>query len=214
MSVINLLPGQSVNIPLSGRYLVARRVSGTVVCDDPTTQLPEFNLRQGDNVELTSAQRSVRVTNIGAGAAVIDVESSPVRIFGNDGGAVTVTGGELQRIVEPINVTATATVNNGTMVNLSQNTIDDALDVAIPAGQRVQVIAASAANRRTVILQNISATETECRVGGSNVAAGRGALITGSRAAPASFEFDATGAVFVFNNSAQAALISVMWGQR
>ncbi len=214
MARFNLTPGQSQNIPLSGRFLVARQVSGTVVCDDPTTQLPEFGFRQGDNIEFPATVRSVRITNRGGGAAVVDVESSPVRIFGNDGGAVTVTGGELQRIVEPINVTATATVADGSMTNLSQNAVDDAPDVAVPAGQKVQVIAASADKRRTVIIQNISATETECRVGGSNVAAGRGALFTGSKAAPASLEFDTTGAVFVFNNSAQAALISVMWGKR
>lgn len=214
MSVLNLSPGQSANIPLSGRYLVARRVSGTVVCDDPTTQLPEFGFRQGDNIEFPNTVRSVRVTNKGTIAAVVDVESSPVRIFGNDGGAVTVTGGELQRIVEPINVTATATVADGNMTSLSQNAVDDALDVAVPAGQKVQVIGASVDKRRTVILQNISATETECRIGGANVAAGRGALFTGSKAAPASLEFDTVGAVFVFNNSAQAATISVMWGKR
>lgn len=214
MAVINLAVGQSANIPLSGRYLVARRVSGTVVCDDPTTQLPEFGFRQGDNIEFPNTVRSVRVTNKGNAAAVVDVESSPVRIFGNDGGAVTVTGGELQRIVEPISVTASATVEDGTMTSQSTNVVDDAADMAIPAGQKVQVIAASADKRRTVIIQNISATETECRVGGSNVAAGRGALFTGSKAAPASLEFDTTGALFVFNNSAQAALISVMWGKR
>ncbi|WP_430455607.1 hypothetical protein [Rheinheimera sp.] len=215
MAVINLTPGQSANIALSGRFLVARRVSGTVFCDDPATQLPEFSLRQGDNIDFSGMSvRSVRVTNKGTIAAQIDVESSPVRIISSDGGAVTVTGGELQRIVEPINVTATATVEDGNMTSLSQSAVDDALDVDIPAGQKVQVIGASVDKRRTVILQNISATETECRVGGPNVAAGRGALFTGSKAAPASLEFDTVGAVHVFNNSAQAAKISVMWGKR
>lgn len=214
MAVFNLAPGQSANIPLSGRYLVARRVSGTVVCDDPTTQLPEFSFRQGDNIELTGNMRSVRITNKGNNAAVVDVESSPVRIYGNDGGAVTVTGGELQRIVEPINVTATATVADGSMTSLSQTEVNEALDVTIPAGTRMQVIGATADKRRTVILQNISATETECRIGGANVDGGRGALFTGSKAAPASFEFDTTAAVFMYNMSAVPAKISVMWGKR
>ena len=215
MAAFSLASGESRIIPLSGRFLVARQVSrGTVVCDDPTTQLPEFNLRQGDNAEMPANVRSVRLMNRGALPASLDIESSPVRIHGNDGGAVTVTGGELQRIVEPINVTATATVADGNMTSLSQSAVDDALDVDIPAGQKVQVIGASVDKRRTVILQNISATETECRVGGPNVAAGRGALFTGSKAAPASLEFDTVGAMFVFNNSAQAAKISVMWGKR
>lgn len=214
MAVFNLNPGQSANIPLSGRYLVARRVSGTVFCDDPVTQLPEFSLRQGDNVELTDNVRSVRITNKGNVAAVVDAESSPVRIYGNDGGSVSIIGGQLDRISESINVTASATVNDGTVTSQSITTLGDVADITIPATSRVLVAAAVSSERRTVFIQNISATLTDLRVGGATVAANRGFLLSGRKAAPGAMELDCKGDVWIHNESASAALVSVMTGVR
>jgi len=212
MAAFNLQPGESRTIPLSGRYLVARRVSGNVVCDDPNTQLPEFSFRQGDNIEFTQSVASVRVANRGTVEAVLDVESSPVRIYGNEGSAVSIIGGEITRIVEPIAVTAEATVQNGTVTSQSITTLGDAPDIAVAAGARVLVAAAVANERRTVFLQNISATNTNLRIGGATVAANRGFLLSGTKAAPGAMELDCKGDVYVWNESASAALVSVMTG--
>ena len=86
--------------------------------------------------------RSVRITNKGTVAAVVDAESSPVRIYGNDGGAVSIIGGQLDRIAESINVTASATVENGTVTAQSITTLGDVADIAIPATSKVLVAAA------------------------------------------------------------------------
>jgi hypothetical protein len=214
MAVFNLNPGQSANIPLSGKYLVARRVSGTVFCDDPVTQLPEFSLRQGDNVELTDNVRSVRITNKGTLAAVVDAESSPVRIYGNDGGAVSIIGGQLDSIRDSISVSATAVVNNGTVTVQSITTLGDVADIAIPANSRALVAAAVSDQHRTVFIQNISASNTSLRIGGATVAANRGFLLTGSINAPGAMELDCKGDLYVWNSSASPALVSVMTGVR
>lgn len=214
VAAFNLQPGESRTIPLSGRYLVARRVSGNVACDDPNTQLPEFSFRQGDNIEFPQSVTSVRVANRGATVASLDVESSPVRIYGNEGSAVSIIGGEITRIVEPIAVTAEATVQNGTVISQSQTTMSDAVDVTIAANSRVKVVSADASERRTVILQNISAALTSCRVGGATVAANRGLLLAGSISAPAALEFDCKGDIWVWNASASVATFAVMWGAK
>ena len=211
--IINLTPGESRLFPLSGKYMIARRVSGSVVCDDPDNGLPEFSFRQGDNIELP-VSRSVRFTNRGAGAVQIDVESSPVRIFGNEGSAVSIIGGEITRIVEPIEVTASATVDNGTVTSQSQTTLSDVADVTIAANSRVKVASADTSVRKTLFLQNISATVTNCRIGGATVAAGRGLLLSGSAAAPAALEIDCKGDVWVWNESGQVAKFAVMWGYK
>lgn len=214
MAAFKLSPGESRTLPLSGRFLVARRISGAVFLDDPTTNLPPFSLRQGDNAEMPQGVLSVRVTNAGQTEAALDVESSPVRIFGNEGSAVSIIGGEIERIVEPIAVTAQATVQNGTVTAQSIASLSDLVDVAIPANSRALVVPAVANERRIVFLQNISATSTTMRVGGATVAANRGFLLAGSIQAPGAMEIDLKGDLYVWNASASAGLVSVMTGVR
>lgn len=208
--IINLQPGESRIFPLTGKYLIARRVSGVVACDDPTTSLPEFSFRQGDNIELP-AQRQVRLTNKGQAQAVVDVESSPVKIFGNEGSAVSLIGGEITRIVEPIAVTAQATVENGTVTSQSHTTASQAADITVAANTRVKLIAGDTSIRKTAFIQNISAAFTDCRIGGATVAAGSGLLLSGSKDAPAVLEIDCKGDLYAHNESGTPAKFAVMW---
>lgn len=211
--IINLGPDESRIFPLTGKYLIARRVSGQVVCDDPTTGLPQFSFRQGDNIELLE-QRQVRLTNKGNIAAVVDVESSPVKIYGNEGSNVSIIGGEITRIVEPIAVTAQATVENGTVTSQSPTTMSQAADITVPAGQRVKLVSADASTRKTAFVQNISAAFTNCRIGGATVGAGSGLLLSGSQDAPAVLEIDCKGDIYAHNESGTAAKFAVMWAVR
>ncbi|MCA1930904.1 hypothetical protein, partial [Rheinheimera sp.] len=120
MNLITLQPGEIRQIPLTGRFLVVRTLTGKVVLSDPHLGLPEFEIKQSDNLEFEQS-RSVTVRNAGDAAAQVELQSSPVKIFSNDGGSVKISGGSIQSIIEPIQVTAEATVQNGTVTSQSPN---------------------------------------------------------------------------------------------
>lgn len=212
MNLITLQPGEIRQIPLTGRFLVVRTLTGKVVLSDPHLGLPEFEIKQSDNLEFEQS-RSVTVRNAGDAAAQVELQSSPVKIFSNDGGSVKISGGSIQSIIEPIQVTAEATVQNGTVTSQSPNATSQLPDVTIPAGATVTVINASGSQRRVVFLQNISDTETLLRVGGTPTA-NAGAVLKGGIDAIASIEFESVQTIKVYNASANDAKVAIMWSSR
>ncbi len=213
MNQFTLQPNEIRQFPLSGRYLVARTIIGSVVISDPTLGLPEFTIKQSDNVEFEQS-RSVTVRNAGATVATVELQSSPVKIFSNDGGSVKISGGSIDSILTPIAVTAEATVENGTMTSLSPDTNSQSNDIVIAPGATATILAAiPAAKRRVAIVQNISAAETTLRIGGAPTVSS-GALLKGSIDGIASLEIDNVGEIKAYNASGSAATVSVMWGRR
>jgi hypothetical protein len=208
-----LQPNEIRQVPLSGRYLVARTITGNIVISDPTLGLPEFTIKQSDNVEFEQS-RSVTVRNAGAAVATVELQSSPVKIFSNDGGSVKISGGSIDSILTPISVTAEATVENGTVTSQSPNVNSQSNDVVVAAGATVTVLVANGAvNRRVVIVQNISAAFTQVRVSASP-AVNRGALLAGSIDAISSLEIETVAEIKAYNASATPATLTVSWGQR
>jgi hypothetical protein len=196
------------------RWLIYRDGKGEIEISTPNIE-PTV-LEVGDVFDLgdtSQGAHSVRVRNMLGEQNDIKLQVSKQQIVTNNTKQVKIVGGNLDSILEPFEVTATATVENGTVTNLSHDTLEDKADMPIAAGATVVVLAANnAALRRVVSVQNISATETLLRVGSANVAAGRGSIIKGSIDAIASWDLDCVGDVRIHNESAQAALVTVSWG--
>lgn len=211
--IMQLQPGEIQPLNLSGKYLICRRVEGDIVISNPDIGLPATQIKQADVVTL-EAVRLVYVKNISSTAVTLDLQSTTIPIASSDGGAVTISGGSIDSIRDAIQVTAQATVENGTMTSQSPLALGESADIPVAAGATVQVMSATTKARRVVTLQNISAELTTLRVGGATVAANRGAILSGSINAIASAEFETVGAVYVHNTSAAAATVSVMWGDR
>lgn len=207
-----LQAGEIRPLGLTGKFLVCRRIEGEILISNPDKGLAETRIYQADTPILQDFNM-IYVKNNNATESTITLQSTSIPIQVSDGGSVSISGGSIDSIIEPISVTAQATVENGTVTNLSHLTLEDAADLTINAGATVTVLAAdNAASKRTVLVQNISATETQLRVGGATVAAGRGAIIKGSIDAIASYENNILGAVKVHNESATAAKITLSWG--
>jgi hypothetical protein len=215
MNLITLQPGEIRQIPLTGRFLVVRTLTGKVVLSDPHLGLPEFEIKQSDNLEFDQS-RSVTVRNAGDTAAQVELQSSPVKIFSNDGGSVKISGGSIQSIIEPIQVTAEATVQNGTVTSQSQTTVGQVPDITIPPSTKVKVLGASSATKRTAFIQCLNSSgSTYCRLGGSDVTATSGLQLSGTSGSPGALEIDLKGELWVFNTHAtNSAKIAVMWGER
>lgn len=207
-----LQPGESRQMPLTGRFLVARKVIGSIVVSDTELGIPEFVVKQSDNVELERS-RAIVVKNVGDTEADIDLQSSPVRIWSNDGGSVQIAGGSIDSILDPITVEATAVVENGTVFALSPTTNGQGADIVIAPGNSAVILPADpTAKRRVAIVQNISAEIVAVRVG-ADPAAATGAYLAGGVDAVASLEFETTGELKAFNAGLTSATICVMWGK-
>ena len=208
-----LQPGEKQALSLQGKYLLARKIQGKIVISDPAQQMSDTEIKQSDIFELPNS-KLIYVKNISATAAEIELQSSTVKIISNDGGSVIISGGSIDSIIEPIAVTAEATVENGTVTNQSPDTVSQALDITIAAGATVTLLAASPTDKRRVCLfQNISDATTVLRVGGAPTATA-GALLAGSIDAIATMEIDTIGEIKAHNASATAAKVSVMWSKR
>ncbi|MBN7820528.1 hypothetical protein [Bowmanella yangjiangensis] len=208
-----LQPGEIQPFNLSGKYLICRRVEGHIVISNPDIGLPETRIKQADVVTL-EAVRLIYVKNLDSAPVTLDLQSTTIPIASSDGGAVTISGGSIDSIRDAIQVTAQATVENGTMTSQSPNAVSDAIDISVAAGAKVQILGSTTKARRVVTLQNISTEPTTLRVGGATVAANRGAILRGSIDSIASAEVETVGAVYVHNTSLVAATVSVMWGDR
>jgi uncharacterized protein YqgV (UPF0045/DUF77 family) len=209
-----LQAGEIIPLSLTGKFLIVRKSTGDIVISSPDNGLPDTQVFQSDIINLEGF-RNIYVKNNGSAAAVVNLQSSKIPIVVNDGGSVTISGGSIDSILEPIQVTASATVENGTVTPLSNTKIDQYNDITIEANQTVTVIEQNlTALRRVVQIQNISDIETLCRVGGANVASGKGAIIKGSIDAIASWELDTIGIVKIHNESNTAAKIAICWGEK
>lgn len=201
--------GQRVPMAISGRYLTVRGASGEVFISNADMGLGETPIRKNDVADLLdmgSVPDFVYLQNKGAAPIELDIVTSQLRLATND---VTISGGAIDRINESIQVTASATVENGTMHVIPGGSLVEQADIPIPAGTKVKVATANAL-RKALLVQVISATKTQLRVGGVMVNAGRGALLVGSLGAPASMPVETNGDVWLYNESAEAATVAII----
>lgn len=142
----------------------------------------------------------------------IEYETANIQITTSGKGVVTV-GNEIvvKRIVEAIQVNASATVENGKMAMFVANNFAP-IAVAktnIGAGQTIEVLLSRAALSRTVILQLItdSVDMGDIRIGSTALNAVDGIFMQGNKDAPAQFVLETATAVFVHNPTESAVTI-------
>lgn len=211
MAKFTLAAGQQISEKMQYDWLIYRSGEGDIEISAPS--MDPTKLEVGDVINVADVD-VLRIKNLLGESQDIELQNSPREIITNNTKQVRIVGGFLDTIQQPFQVEANATVNNGTVTSQSPNALGDVADITISAGAKVQVLGTTTKARRVVTLQNISATQTTLRVGGATVAAGRGAVLRGSNDAIASAEFETTGAVYVHNQSATAATVAVMWGDR
>ena len=209
-----LQPGAELNIPTPGLWLSILAATGIFQVSSD-----EFSPLEGKTGKKFHLEDITQVTlfNPNVDSIEVEYESANIRVESAGGGSVSVDNKVVvQRIEDPIVVNAQATVDNGTMTSQSHSSLTELPDVNIAANAKALVIpaAGNGVEKRTVIIQNISAAEQLLRVGGSTVAVNRGAKLLNKDGLIASVEFECLGEVHVYNDSGSQATVSVMWGQR
>lgn len=112
-------------------------------------------------------------------------------------------------IQKSIQVTAQSTVEDGKMRHIVADTFVSYPDVVIPSGSVAKVIDPRVATNRKVMLQVISADWTPVRVGHSSAIGSQSVYVRGKSTSPGTFVTQNSAALFVRNEGATEALITV-----
>jgi len=151
----------------------------------------------------------ITVHNRGADDLDIDFEMSDLRmITGSNAGVEILNAPTIEKINQPISVTAEATVENGTMHMILGASIAEQADKTIDATSSKELLGANP-NRKKAIIQIISDTRTGLRFGGATIAAGRGVYAAGSKANPAMYIEESTGAIHAYNEDDAQAKVTI-----
>jgi len=206
--MITLKAGEVRPFPLAGRFLVCRFAQAGFYISAPDKGVQETPLQTSDTAILDGIN-TINLINKNATDLQIDIQSSRFKIESNSGGAVTINGGEIDRIKEAINVNATSTVENGSMKLINANQYQPIVNKTIPANSAVLIVAARAVKSRKVTLQSIGTLGlTKLRIGNDGTIDGtKGLLLQGDIDAPASAEINNESAVYIYNDSAVDAVV-------
>lgn len=170
--------------------------------------LAKTTVKAGFSYDL-EGYRLVTFHNDGIDDLNAEFEMSTLRILtGSSSGVEIVNEPWLMGFRNPIAVTAEATVENGTMHVLAASSLADIADININANSAKDILVANA-DRKSALIQVISATKTPVRIGGATVASGRGIYASGSLANPAIIPISAKGLIRIYNDSNEQATISV-----
>ena len=205
LSETRLRNGHNEVIQMTGRYLMLTKGEQVqaVAVDRAVTLLRGYVFDFGESFS------QVTITNE-SDCEDIELLSSDVPFAaGVDASRIALSGGELDRIKEPIKVTASATVENGTMHVISGANLSTNDDVTIEAGQAKRLSSLNS-ERKALLVQVISPSRTQLRLGDSTVSNGRGVVLAGSMSAPGSMPIETSGELWAFNESGEEATVSVM----
>lgn len=209
MARFTLQAGGVKNLQTPNRWLNVFDASAVFVLS--VEGLADMQIKKDWQVDVSSVAQ-VEVRNDSNEPIDLDIENTPLPVRASGGGAVTIEGKPIiQRIEEAIQVTADATVENGSMKQIVPDAALTLSDVIIEPGQTVKVIdERTGAFNRKVLLQTVSESPTSVRVGfNSTLTSGEGVLMRGYKDSPASVEVNQTTAIFVHNASTETAKISV-----
>ncbi|QYK03127.1 hypothetical protein [Shewanella psychrotolerans] len=206
--IITLQAGETRLFPTAGRYFNVIAASDTFELSNSALGLAANQIKAGWIVDLEKYP-SVDIENKHSYPITLELQSSQLKINAAGGESVSISNKPIiQRIEESIRVDAQATVENGTVHVVLGASVADAQDITITAGQKVQVLAANP-DRKSALIQVLSATRTDLRIGSNAIQAGRGVFVSGSKSAPAVMPIESTGALYAFNESGDIATLSV-----
>jgi len=205
LSETQLRNGYNEVIQLTGRYLMLTKGQQVqaVAGDKAVTLLRGYVFDFGEVFTQVSITNETDEEDIELLASAVPFAA------GVDASRIALSGGEIDRIKEPIQVTASATVENGTVHVISGANLAISDDVTINAGQAKRLSGLNS-ERKALLVQVISSSRTQLRLGDSSVSQGRGIVLAGSISAPGSMPVETSGELWAFNESSEPATISVM----
>lgn len=205
LSETKLRNGYNEVIQLTGRYLMLTKGQQVqaVAGDKAVTLLRGYVFDFGEVFTQVSITNETDEEDIELLASAVPFAA------GVDASRIALSGGEIDRIKEPIQVTASATVENGTVHVISGANLVISDDVTINAGQAKRLSGLNS-ERKALLVQVISSSRTQLRLGDSSVSQGRGIVLAGSISAPGSMPVETSGELWAFNESSEPATISVM----
>ena len=199
MPSITLKAGVERTIQTSGLYLSIINATGKF-----SVESPQFGAVVGEVGRQYELPGITQVTFVNPGDTDLDIEfeTANIKVSASGKGIVTV-GNEVivKRIMEAIQVTASATVENGNMARLTGNQFAPLGTTTIPAGQTVKVVNSRQALNRLVTLQLVTDDPTmgEIRLGTTAGTAPAGIFVQGHKDAPGGYEWATEAAVYVHN---------------
>lgn len=209
MTTKTIQVGKDLLVKTSGIYLsiINATAQFAIEIDSHNTVAGKVG-RQYDLSNITE----VLFVNTGATAVDIEYEIANIKIFGAGNGTVTVENElVITRIVEGIEVSATvSSIEDGKMRNIRSNVLNPLADITIPANSNKLIIAANDVTNRRVTMQVISAALTTLRIGKDNtISAVKGAIIRGSIDDIATAVIENSSAIWVYNDSATVATVTL-----
>ncbi len=149
----------------------------------------------------TSRFSIITIHNDGNDNLQIDYEMNGLEAtMGSNSGVEIVNNPTIQKIIDPIDFEANVTFNEGTVHVITPTQIADKSDVTVNAKVSGKIADANP-NRKALLIQVLSESKTELRIGSDNVSATRGIYVAGSKAAPAVIPIETTAEIHAFNDT-------------
>ncbi|MET2901415.1 hypothetical protein ABXV22_24440 [Vibrio rotiferianus] len=203
MPIINLTSGDSFdfNVSSKGKYLLIRASdSGVVLGSD---DFRSTGIQTGDAINVSEFD-AMRFENPTDETLRVEYQVSDLPISTNATQNI-----EIQRIIEPIEFEATVKLEDGLKVEpIAPTRLNSLPDKEIQAGQTVKVTS-NETDRKQTVIQVHSDNVTLLRIGGVNVNANTGAILSGSVHAMASTVIDSSADVYLHNTASTVAKVSV-----
>jgi hypothetical protein len=212
MTVLTLKVGETRPVPTSKAYLNILSASANFIVESP--EIGRLTGKTNKRFEMGTF-RSVDFVNESNASIDIEFEIANIKTTSSGESNVNVQNEVVvKRIVEAIQVNASATVEDGKMSKKVANIFQpiDAAKVSIEAGATIEVFPARAALNRKVTLQLITDNPdmSEIRVGNSadNTTATKGIFMKGHEDVPAVYQWETETAVFVHNPNLTAITLA------
>ncbi|MBY6095125.1 hypothetical protein [Ferrimonas balearica] len=207
---VTLQSGEIRPFPTGARWLNVISASGAFIIANHDQGLPDTTMKGGWIADVQDFT-AVELQNPGAEAVTIELQCSALRIQASGSNSVEVSNAVVvERINQALQVTASATVDGGTMANLSANRHQALATKTINPGETVKLCDARMAAGRAVLMQVLSADDTTAQVRISHEAPGEssGLMLLGSAIAPALHRWAAETAVYMRNTGTAPAIVT------
>lgn len=203
MPSTTLLPKEEKPVAVTGLYLSIVNASAKFTVKSPGIGVLVGEM--GRQFELPQV-RQVEFVNDSDEPVIVEYETSNIKVHTSGKGVVSVENEiVVKRIVEAIQVSANATVDNGKMAMLPAKSSQALNDLVIPANQtRLFAPARPDVTNRKVTVQTVTqnAQLSMLRLGANaDLGAGQGIVLVGNINAMGGYEFDTEQAVYIHNES-------------
>ncbi|MEZ8102222.1 hypothetical protein [Vibrio bivalvicida] len=189
-----------ISVGGKGKYLIVRSTSAPVFIGDDN--LRPQRLESGDRINVSEFDK-LFLEHKESQTVTFDYQISDLEVR-----PASTSGLVVQRIIEPIEFSATVSVADGLKVEpLSPAAMTTKPDIEIAPNAKVKICNSGF---RKVSIQVISDEVTTLRVGDFNIASNRGLMVMGSKHATGSLSLEFTGELYAVNTSTSTARLSVV----